>query len=141
MHGGNRGTGLRRGGYYDGPRGICLPGEPSSDTYQREFITTVGSLLANPSRLTEFSCAARERAFRMYSWSTLASEWTAILEAMPAVPVHARWNGPLTLLQKTRDYLRNGNISAASRVLAALEQTPFLRNEVDALKGRLSTWM
>jgi hypothetical protein len=77
----------------------------------------------------------------MYQWSTVASEWSAIFEAMSAVPVHARWSGPLTLLQKTHDYIKNGNISAASRVLAALERTPFLRNEVDALKGQLNTWM
>ncbi len=125
----------------NGKTGICIPGEPSSATYQREFITAVSRLSANPARLAELSNAARERAFRTYSWSTIASEWTAIFEAMPAVPVHARWNGPLTLLQKTHDYIRNGNITAASRVLAALEQTPFLRQEVDALKGKLSTWM
>jgi hypothetical protein len=59
---------------------------------------------------------------------------------MPAQEVHARVNGPLTLLQKTQDYLQSGKVSAASRVLAALDQTPFLRTEVEALKGRLSTW-
>ena len=125
----------------NGKTGICLKGEPASIEYQREFITTVSKLLQNPARLEELSRAARERAFRMYSWSTIASEWTAVLEAMPAATVHARWNGPLTLLQKTHDYLRNGNVSAANRVLTALEQTPFLRNEVEVLKGKLSTWM
>ena len=125
----------------NGKSGICLPGEPTSSSYQREFITTVTKLLQRPARLTELSNAARERAFRVYRWCTVAAEWTAILEAMPALPVHGRWTGPLTLLQKTQDYLRNGNVSAANRVLAALEQTPFLRNEVDALKGQLSTWM
>ena len=64
-----------------------------------------------------------------------------MFENMPAQPVHARVNGPLTLLQKTQDYLQNGKVGAASRVLAALDQTPFLRSEVDALKGKLSTWM
>jgi hypothetical protein len=45
------------------------------------------------------------------------------------------------LLQKTHEYLQKGNVNAASRVLTALEQTPFLQNEVEALKGKLSTWM
>jgi hypothetical protein len=125
----------------NGKTGICLNGEPGTSTYQREFITTVTGLLQSPSRLDQLSSAARDRAFRMYRWSTIASEWTAIFEDMPATAVHSRFNGPLTLLQKTHDYLRNGNISAATRVLAALEQTPFLRNEVDALKGKLNTWM
>jgi glycosyltransferase involved in cell wall biosynthesis len=125
----------------NGKTGICLNGEPGSSTYQREFITTVTGLLQSPSRLDQLSSAARNRAFRMYRWSTIASEWTGIFEDMPATAVHARFNGPLTLLQKTHDYLRNGNVSAATRVLAALEQTPFLRNEVDALKGKLNTWM
>jgi glycosyltransferase involved in cell wall biosynthesis len=125
----------------NGKSGICLHGEPSSPAYQREFVTTVTRLVQSPARLEELSNYARERAFRVYSWSRIAKEWMTIFEAMPRVSVHARWNGPLTLLQKTHDYLQNGNVSAASRVLAALDQTPFLRNEVDALKGKLSTWM
>jgi len=59
---------------------------------------------------------------------------------MPTTKVHARWNGPLTLLQKTQNYLHNGNVSAACRVLSALNETPFFKTEVDALKGRISTW-
>jgi len=125
----------------NGRTGICLPGEPASGVYQREFITTLTQLLQSPARLHELSAAARERAFRLYRWSAVACEWTSILEAMPPVRVHARWNGPLMLLQKTQVYLQNGNVNAASRVLAALDQTPFLRNEVDVLKGRLSKWM
>jgi len=60
---------------------------------------------------------------------------------MPATVVHRRWTGPLSLLQKTHEYLEKGNVSAATRVLAGLEQTPFLKNEVEAVKGQLSTWM
>src|SRR5262249_30175154 len=125
----------------NGKTGICLTGEPASPDYRRDFITTVRRLLENPSRLEEMSRAARDRAFRFYPWSTIASEWTNIFEQMQAIPVHQRWNGPLVLLQKTHNYLRNGNLSAAGRVLAALDETPFLRTEVEALKGRLSTWM
>ncbi len=125
----------------NGKTGICIKGEPASTEYQRDFTSTVAGLLASPSRLAELSHAARERAFRAYTWAAIAAEWTAIFEDMPARQVHARWSGPLTLLQKTHDYLRNGNVSAATRVLYALEQTPFLRNEVEALKGKLSTWM
>src|SRR5262249_48675983 len=124
-----------------GKTGICLHGEPGSTAYQREFVNTVRRLLENPSRLEELSGAARERAFRLYPWSVVASEWTHIIEQMPAIPVHQRWNGPLSLLQKTHNYIRNGNLSAAGRVLAVLDETPFLRTEVEALKGRLSTWM
>ena len=108
---------------------------------RREFITTIQKLLENPSRLQGLSQAARERAFRVYPWSTVASEWTDVFEQMPAIPVHQRWSGPLSLLQKTHNYVRNGNLSAAGRVLAALDETPFLRTEVEALKGRLTTWM
>ena len=124
-----------------GRTGICIKGEPATAEYQREFITTVRSLLENPERLNEFSNAARGRAFRIYTWAAIAAEWTAILEDMHARQVHARCTGPLTLLQKTHDYLRNGNVSAATRVLSTLEQTPFLRDEIEALKGKLSTWM
>jgi hypothetical protein len=124
-----------------GRTGICLPGDPRSTAYQNEFVKTATELLQNPSRLHELSAAARERAFRVYRWSSVASEWTSILESIPAAAVHARWNGPLALLQKAHDYLQNGNVSATTRVLATLDQSPFLKNEVDALKGRLSTWM
>jgi len=125
----------------NGTTGICVRGEPATAEYQREFITTVTNLNRNPHRLEELSRNARERACAMYRWSGIASEWTDIFEQMPATPVHGRFNGPLSLLQKTHDYLQNGNVSAATRVLAALDETPFLRNEVDALKGRVSTWM
>jgi glycosyltransferase involved in cell wall biosynthesis len=125
----------------NGKTGICLPGEPATPDYQREFITTVTQLLQSPARLAELSSAARECAFATYPWSNIASEWISIFEAIPATEVHARWSGPLVLLQKTQDYIRNGNVTAANRVLATLEQTPFLKNEVDALKGQLSTWM
>jgi glycosyltransferase involved in cell wall biosynthesis len=121
--------------------GICIKGDPRSVEYQREFITTVCDLLANPQRLEQFSHAARERAFRRYTWSSIAAEWTSILENMPATAVHARWSGPLTLLEKTNLYVQNGNRNAAMRVLTALDATPFFRNEVEALKGKLSTWM
>jgi len=80
-------------------------------------------------------------AFEYYAWARIASEWTEIFEAMPVKAVHSRWSGPLSLLQKTHEYLKKGNVSAATRVLAALEQTPFLKNEVEAVKGQLSTWM
>src|SRR5207249_568560 len=125
----------------NGTTGICLQGEPASIEYQRQFIASVAGLLENPSRLAQLSHAARERALRTYSWAAIAAEWTAIFEDMDATQVHQRWSGPLTLLQKTRHYLRNGNTSAATRVLTELEQTPFLRDEVEALKGKLNTWM
>lgn len=124
-----------------GQTGICLKGDPRSDQYQREFVTTVCGLLQNPALLERFSDTARHRALQKYSWASIASEWTGILESMPAKAVHGRLSGPLSLLQKTHHYLQNGNISAATRVLAALDRTPFLRNEVEALKGQLSTWM
>ncbi|HLH30146.1 MAG TPA: hypothetical protein VKY31_03015, partial [Terriglobia bacterium] len=121
--------------------GICIKGDPESDQYQREFSNAVYALLQNPNRLIDMSHAAQERAFRIYDWAIIAGEWTDIFTHMPVQAVHQRWSGPLMLLQKSHEYLRNGNISAASRVLTALEQTPFLQNEVEALKGRLSTWM
>jgi glycosyltransferase involved in cell wall biosynthesis len=122
----------------NGKSGICIPGEPDTPAYQSEFITTSSNLLQSPSRLMELSEGARSRAFRLYPWSSVALEWSDILRTMPVQPVHARWNGPLVLLQKTHDYLENGNINAASRVLATLDRTPFLKNEVEKLKGRLA---
>jgi glycosyltransferase involved in cell wall biosynthesis len=113
--------------------GICIKGDPRSQEYQREYIATVCALLGNPHLMERFSHTARERAFRKYTWSSIAWEWTAILENMPTASVHARWSGPLTLLQKTQTYLQNGNVNAATRVLTALDATPFFRNEVEAL--------
>jgi glycosyltransferase involved in cell wall biosynthesis len=149
----------------DGKTGICLSGDPASAAYQREFVGTVGNLLNNPRRMAELSEAAKRRAFDYYTWRSVASEWTNIFQEMPAKPVHSRWSGPLSLLQKTHEFLEKGNVNAASRVLMAVEQTPFLKNEVEAakrkrdsaqhqdaerkrdsaqhqeVKGQLSTWM
>jgi glycosyltransferase involved in cell wall biosynthesis len=116
-----------------GYSGICIKGDPKSEQYHREFISTVCDLLENRERIEEFSRNARERAYRKYIWSSIAWEWTAILENMHATQVHARWAGPLSLLQKTQTYLQNGNVSAATRVLTALDATPFFRNEVERL--------
>src|SRR5436305_436777 len=90
-------------------------------------VSTFCSFLENAGRMEEFSRQARERAFRKYTWSSIAWEWTAILENMPVAQVHARWSGPLSLLQKTQTYLQNGNVNAATRVLTALDATPFFR--------------
>lgn len=108
-----------------GQTGFCIKGDPRSESYKREFITAVCGLMENQALLERLSDAARKRAFRRYTWSTIAGEWTALLESMPAQPVHARTSGPLSLLQKAQEYLRNGNVHAAARVLAALDQTPF----------------
>ena len=116
-----------------GQSGICIKGDPKSEQYQREYISAVCSFLENPGRMEEFSRRARERALRKYTWSSIAWEWTAILENMPVAQVHARWSGPLSLLQKTQTYLQNGNVNAATRVLTALDATPFFRNEVEVL--------
>jgi glycosyltransferase involved in cell wall biosynthesis len=125
----------------NGSTGVCIKGDPQSSQYQRDFVATVRQLLDNPSRLLQVSRTAQKRAFRIYDWSAIAQEWADVFAQMPALPVHPRWSGPLMLLQKGHEYLHNGNVSAVSRVLSALEQTPFLRNEVESLKGQLSTWM
>jgi glycosyltransferase involved in cell wall biosynthesis len=124
-----------------GKTGICLKGEPKTEEYQREFIGIISALLRNPERMAAFSEAAIRRAFQGYTWKSIASEWTNIFESMPATAAHRRWSGPLSLLQKAHDYLEKGNVSAATRVLTALERTPFLKSEVEAVKGKLSTWM
>jgi len=125
----------------NGKTGICLSGDPASEDYQQEFVRTVDSLLRNPDRMAEISAAAMRRAFAQYTWASIASEWIDIFGSMPEKNVHNRWSGPLSLLQKTHDLLQKGNVSAARRVLTAVEQTPFLRNEVETAKGKLSTWM
>jgi glycosyltransferase involved in cell wall biosynthesis len=124
-----------------GKTGICLEGDPKSPDYQHEFVSVVRSLLENPEELYRLSAAAQARAYRLYAWATIAAEWNDILAILPARPVHSRLSGPLTLLQKSHAYLANGNTSAATRVLKELERMPFLRNEVENLKGKLNTWM
>jgi hypothetical protein len=124
-----------------GRTGILLKGDPESADYQNEFVRTVCELLQQPQLLKRFSCAATERAFQKYTWASVASEWTTILDSMPVTVVHPRWSGPLGLLQRGHDFLKNGNVSAASRVLTALDRTPFMRNEVEEFKGKLNTWM
>ncbi len=124
----------------DGITGFCIKGDPKTAEYQYEFIRTVVGLSENRERLLRISAAARARAWKIYTWASVAADWTAILTELPGQHINARWTGPLILLQKTHDYLQNGNVSAARRVLSVLDQTPFLRNEVESLKGQLSTW-
>jgi glycosyltransferase involved in cell wall biosynthesis len=121
--------------------GLLLYPNTFDETDLREFVSVVTGLIKTPSRLAALSAAAQQRAFRLYDWGVIAAEWTDIFRQMPPRLVHQRWSGPLSLLQKTHEYLQNGNVSAAGRVLAVLERTPFLRNEVEVVKGKLSTWM
>ena len=120
-----------------GKTGLCIAGDPHSEEYRREFIDSVRGLLANPERMLKLSDAARERALRLYSWDTIAREWAALFESMPAQVVHERWTGPLSLLQKCHEFLKNGNVSAAATVLSRLEQTPFFVSEVAALRKQV----
>lgn len=117
-----------------GVTGVCLPGDPHGTSYQREFIETVCGLLAQPERMLEFSRNARERAFRMYTWATIASEWLSLFEQMKPKAVTGRYAGPLCLLEKTHSYLNTGNVVAARRVLTELDRTPFFRKEAEALR-------
>jgi glycosyltransferase involved in cell wall biosynthesis len=124
----------------NGVTGICLKGDPHGSEYQREFVGTVTGLLGSPEQLQRFSDAARKRALSRYSWRTIASEWNAILEQIPAHRVCREWSGPISLLQQGHAFLEKGNSPAVTHVLMELDKTPFLRNEVENLRGRLSTW-
>jgi hypothetical protein len=84
--------------------------------------------------MLEFSRNARERAFRMYTWATIASEWLSMFEQMKPKVVTGRYSGPLCLLEKTHSYLNTGNVVAARRVLTELDRTPFFRKETEALR-------
>jgi len=117
-----------------GVTGVCLQGDPNSQSYQREFVETVCGFLANPDRMAQFSRTARARAFREYTWAAVAGEWISIIEAMTPVSVTGRYTGPLCLLEKTHSYLNSGNITAARRVLTELDRTPFFRQETQALR-------
>ena len=117
-----------------GVTGICLQGDPHGTSYQREFIEAVCGLLAQPERMMEFSKNARERAFRMYTWATIAAEWLAMFEEMKPKVVTGRYSGPLCLLEKTHSYLNTGNVVAARRVLTELDRTPFFKKEAEELR-------
>jgi hypothetical protein len=118
-----------------GETGICIEGDPRSESYRRKFIEAGCALMTNRDLFRKMSHAAHDRAFRRFAWSSIAAEWTAILDGMPAVPVSGRFSGPLSLLERAHGYLRGGNRVAARRVLSNLEATPFLSEEA----GRLLT--
>jgi hypothetical protein len=117
-----------------GVTGICLEGDPNSQTYKREFVESVCGLLEQPGRLMELSTNARSRAFRLYTWPAVAAEWLKIMDSMPPIPVTGRYTGPLCLLEKTHAYVNSGNLTAARRVLSELDRTPFFKKEADALR-------
>lgn len=117
--------------------GICIEGDPKSERYQRQFIEAACGLMQNENLYRTMSVAARDRAFRHYAWSTIAAEWTTILESMPPVSVSGRFSGPLSLLERAHDYVRGGNRSAARRVLSNLNATPFLAAEAARLQTDL----
>jgi glycosyltransferase involved in cell wall biosynthesis len=124
----------------NGRTGICIKGDPHGAEYQREFIMTAIRLLENPERMHLFSEAACKRARLTYSWRTIATEWTDILTQIPVSSLRHEYAGPLSLLQQGHMDLDKGNSPAVTQVLKELEKTPFLRNEVENLRGRLSTW-
>ena len=117
--------------------GICIEGDPRSESYQRQFIEASCGLMRNNDLFHKMSAAARERAFRRYAWSSIAFEWTSILDSMTPVPVSGRFSGPLSLLDRAHEYMRAGNRVAARRVLSHLVATPFLAAEVTRLQMEL----
>jgi glycosyltransferase involved in cell wall biosynthesis len=120
-----------------GETGICIEGDPRSESYQRKFIEASCGLMRNDDLFRKMSAAARDRAFRHYAWSSIAFEWTSILDSMTPVPVSGRFSGPLSLLERAHEYIRGGNLTAARRVLSNLETTPFLAGEVARLQTEL----
>jgi len=121
----------------DGETGICIEGDPRSEGYQRKFIEASCGLMRNDDLFLKMSAAARDRAFRRYAWSSIAFEWTSILDSMTAIPVSGRFSGPLSLLERAHEYIRGGNRNAAQRILSNLETMPFLAGEVARLQTEL----
>lgn len=121
-----------------GETGICIEGDPRTESYQRQFIEASCGLMWNEDLFQKMSAAARARAFRRYAWSSIAFEWTSILDNMTPVPVSGRFSGPLCLLERAHEYIRGGNRVAARRVLSNLEATPFLAGEVARLQTELN---
>jgi len=119
--------------------GILVEGDPRSAEYKRYFIEAAAGLMTNLELFAGFSTRARERAFRRYSWSAIASEWISILHDMPARLVSGRFTGPLSLIDRAWGYLRAGNINAAQRILKDVDATPFFRKETEGLKERLKS--
>jgi hypothetical protein len=86
--------------------------------------------MRNGDLFQEMSAAVRNRAFRCYAWSSIAFEWTSIVDSITPVPVSGRFSGPLCLLELAHEYARSGNREAARRIPSNLEATPFLPGEV-----------
>ena len=120
-----------------GTTGVTIEGDPKSAAYRREFVETVASLTANPSRLAEMSAAGRKRAFERYTWGSIAREWSNLFEGMETHPVPPRWSGPLVLLQKGHEYLAKGNRSATEKIMGRLQIQPFFAKEVEVLGEKL----
>jgi glycosyltransferase involved in cell wall biosynthesis len=118
-----------------GETGICIPGEPQTLEYQRTFVDAVLGVMSNPELFARLSAAARTRARGFYSWDLIAAEWTRVFEQMPAQPVSGRFSGPLSLLERTNEYLLAGNREAARRVLSNVERTPFFKREAEGLRA------
>jgi glycosyltransferase involved in cell wall biosynthesis len=118
----------------DGVTGFCLKGDPNSDPYRKDFVEAATGLIQNEEMFAQMSEAARLRALRNYTWASIASEWTGVLESMEALPVSGRLTGPLSLLQLATHYLESGRIAAAQTILERLEDAPFFANEVQRLR-------
>jgi len=114
--------------------GFCVEGDPRSTQYKKVFVEAAVGLLSNPDLFGRMSAAARNRAFRSYTWNAIAAEWTDILSDMPAKAVSGRYTGPLSLMERAADYLRVGNVNAAQRILVEIDATPFFRQEAEGLK-------
>ncbi len=119
--------------------GILIEGDPRSTEYKRRFIDAAAGLMTNPELFAGFSARARARALRRHSWRTIASEWTDILQNMPAHRVSGRFTGPLSLIDRAWIYLRTGNVNAAQRILRDIDTTPFFRQEIKGLRERMSS--
>ena len=121
----------------DGKTGICIPGDPSSESYRRQFVETVVGLARNREIHQAMSNAARTRAFNRYSWRSIAAEWSRVFEEMEPKVVPPRWTGPLVMLEKGHTYLAKGNRSATERILDRLQTQPFFEKEVRVLEEKL----
>jgi glycosyltransferase involved in cell wall biosynthesis len=117
--------------------GILIEGDPRSADYKRHFVEAAAGLMTNFELFAGFSTRARERAFRLYAWSTIAAEWTDILQGMPARQVSGRFTGPLSLIDRAWGYVRAGNMNAAQRIVKDVDATPFFRHETEGLKERM----
>jgi tetratricopeptide (TPR) repeat protein len=115
-----------------GGAGVCIPGDPRSASYQRQFVDACVALLLDDERWMETSERAVAQAAASYSWPVIAEHWDTVCRAALA--------GEPAEMERIAVHLASGRAPLARRMLGRASKPEAVHADVWSCLEAFVAW-